>query len=128
VDAHLQHHDDALPGGTTTQTDTFLDAECRVPCPCEGLENPPAVWGDAFPTGTCSLENSGNLFVLTNQVDNTNGTLNVFSDPPSCLIFRGPGNPRVEIDGLTPLEVAACEASLRQIAFNDGVTCPAEGL
>ena len=128
LDSHLENHDDALPGGTTTQTDTVLDEECVVvTCPCEGLENPPAVWGDAFPTGECILANQGTLFALTNRVANADGTLNVFSTG-ECLLFRGPANPRVSRDGLTDLEVAACEASLRRIAFNDGVTCPEEGL
>jgi hypothetical protein len=105
--------------------------DCEIPppvtCPCEGLENPPAVWGDAFPTGECNLVNDGTLFVLTNRVSNTDGTLNVFSTG-ECILFRGPANPQVSRDGLTDLEVAACEASLRQIALNDGVTCPEEGL
>jgi hypothetical protein len=130
AEAHLRNHDDALPGGTTSQTGTVLDAECVevvVTCPCEGLENPPAVWGDDFPTGECLLVNNGTLFVLTNQVSNADGTLNVFSSG-ECILFRGPANPQVRIDGLTSLEVAACEASLRRIAFNDGVTCPQEGL
>ncbi len=26
---HLEYHDDALPGGKTTQTHTFLDADCN---------------------------------------------------------------------------------------------------
>jgi hypothetical protein len=37
-DAHLQNHDDALPGGATTQTGTVLDADCvevPVTCPCD---------------------------------------------------------------------------------------------
>jgi hypothetical protein len=36
--AHLEHHDDALPGGTTSQTGTVLDAECeevKANCPCD---------------------------------------------------------------------------------------------
>ena len=36
--AHLEHHDDALPGGTTSQTGTVLDADCEVVeviCPCD---------------------------------------------------------------------------------------------
>lgn len=35
--AHLEHHDDALPGGTTPQTGTVLDADCEeveITCPC----------------------------------------------------------------------------------------------
>lgn len=35
--AHLQNHDDALPGGTTSKTGTMLDADCEevtVICPC----------------------------------------------------------------------------------------------
>ena len=39
--AHLQNHDDAPPGGTTTQTGTELDEECveEVVCPCWTLED-----------------------------------------------------------------------------------------
>jgi hypothetical protein len=29
ADAHLKNHDDALPGGTTSQTGTLLDADCQ---------------------------------------------------------------------------------------------------
>jgi hypothetical protein len=35
--AHLEHHDDALPGETTSQTGTVLDTNCQevtVVCPC----------------------------------------------------------------------------------------------
>ena len=38
--AHLEHHDDAIPGGTTAQTGTVLDAECvEVTCPCGDASN-----------------------------------------------------------------------------------------
>jgi hypothetical protein len=38
VDAHFKNHDDAIPGGTTSQTGTPLDADCNevtVVCPCD---------------------------------------------------------------------------------------------
>ena len=37
MDAHLQNHDDAIPGRTTSQTGTPLDATCQpvtARCPC----------------------------------------------------------------------------------------------
>ena len=40
--AHLEHHDDAIPGGTTAQSGTDLDAECvkvAVTCPCGNASN-----------------------------------------------------------------------------------------
>jgi hypothetical protein len=36
VEGHLENHDDALPGKTTSQTGTVLDANCvEVTCPCD---------------------------------------------------------------------------------------------
>ena len=43
VNAHLKNHDDAIPGGTTSQTGTMLDADCvevTVTCPCDYSQVP----------------------------------------------------------------------------------------
>jgi hypothetical protein len=41
VDAHLKNHDDAIPGGTTSQTGTMLDEDCTVvTCPCDYSQVP----------------------------------------------------------------------------------------
>src|SRR5918997_1400204 len=40
--AHLEHHNDAILGGTTSQTGTVLDADCveeAVTCPCDFMLN-----------------------------------------------------------------------------------------
>ena len=41
--AHLEQHDDALPGGTTSQTGTVMDADCEevtATCPCDYSQVP----------------------------------------------------------------------------------------
>ena len=49
VAKHLTNHDDALPGGTTTQSGLQLDADCApvfTSCPCFSVEDATQALGD----------------------------------------------------------------------------------
>jgi hypothetical protein len=65
VDAHLRNHDDALPGGTTSQTGTRLNADCvevTVTCPCDYSQVPMTTEFWPSPSVFYSYERTTGLF------------------------------------------------------------------
>jgi hypothetical protein len=130
--AHLEQHDDALPGGTTSQTGTVLDKECvEITCPCEGLAFRDTPWDDSFETQICHIDprnkqgglnlHSGIQEIYTSQS---------FTGERSCAIQAtvlegcGPDTPEIcLVIAVTEEQNDACVASLRRIAANDGVPC-----
>jgi hypothetical protein len=127
--AHLEHHDDAIPSGTTAQTQTVLDADCEpveVICPCEGQMHEGVSWSTDFPRPlVClgSLMEGVGFLVILRRFQVFDDHLQIVATDNGRRCGFGVEHPIVEMD-LSLAEVAACEDSLRQIAANDGVTCP----
>jgi hypothetical protein len=135
----LENHDDAIPGGTTAQTGTVLDAGCEVieiTCPCEGKELLGEVWDtehwDTF-TSAFGTEFFVGIFAPCSEEsvqllegDCTEAAL-IAEDTPEgsvCEIFIEAESdlccPTLSIP-TSPAEHAACLESLRQIC---GADCP----
>jgi len=100
-------------------------------CPCEGDVYGPVAWGSSFPTARCVLfpiGEAGYKFA-TNTTERTSGQweLQTYEDPEdgrtSC-VAQTLGGAGVTIRPTTPGQHAACLASIRQIALEDGIICP----
>jgi hypothetical protein len=86
-------------------------------CPCEGLKARGVTWSDALPTTACELREQG-VFLAGAAGD----LLLVSTTTDACGIIAS-GQSVLSLDVLSPEAFEACNASLRRIAANDGVTC-----
>jgi hypothetical protein len=89
-------------------------------CPCEGLTTGNATWSDAFATTRCQVFSDGSVKLTgrQNQSLSTNTGTNVGNE---CDITASGG-----LTFVSPLSAAqfdACNASLRQIAASDIISC-----
>jgi hypothetical protein len=137
ADAHLTNHDDALPGGTTSQTGTRLDATCQpvtARCPC---------WDATFiertfaalqaPTAEifCGVAPGPGLILtwVPHQFDmrflaTLSGPGPAFCYAP-CTICAPPFTIQVfEGDVVTEADILAYESEIRRAAERLGVPCP----
>jgi len=135
VDDHLEDHDDALPGGTTSQTSTVLDADCvEVTCPCSdafgspvevheiflaqefdgvpvttncNFQQKPAVYRRDDVGRCCDAPPTFNYYVFNNAEDWY--CVVELRDHQSTILIND------DIHGLTDLEVAACHEDIRSL-------------
>jgi hypothetical protein len=126
--SHLEKHDDALPGGTTTRTGTALDAECvkvTVTCPCLGMTREGVTWDETFTATQCFQNPGGGLSVDNDPNAMFQGArLKARTLDNSCYIIT-PTTTYTLATGMSELELHDCFASIREIALNNDVVCPA---
>lgn len=122
---HLENHDDALPGGTTSQTGTDLNANCDevVPCPCEGLTLMGSTWDDSWDTAACLRIDSDLLLTDARILPGAELLAARSGRSAECFLQLIGSEVAIGFRDISEAEVAACEDSLRQIAANDGVSC-----
>jgi hypothetical protein len=140
ADAHFKNHDDAIPGGTTSQTGTLLDANCQpvtARCPCFDaalIERTFAALQIPTAELVCQLTPGPGLRIVRDPLR--------FSpiDPNFLATLSGPGpafcfaqcttcvsqlNIQVfEGDVVTETDILACESEIRRAAGDLGVQCP----
>jgi hypothetical protein len=143
AEAHLAHHDDAIPGGTTSQTSTRLDADCaELQCPCDySAENLDALGFTGVLNG-CILTNdmllpdgrrvssavfgTDCLFGPVGPVGCNFPSINVVSgifETHFGLCHITPSLPEELRFELTEEEFAACRADVIEAARASGVEC-----
>lgn len=85
---------------------------CRTQCPCAGRTVDQVAWSADFTTAVCVTNFVG---VILGQ-DQPFGLIGLDVLDDTCSV-------QDRIFEVTPEQAEACEASLRQIAANDGVNC-----
>ena len=91
-----------------------------VVCPCKGQGGGGKTWGDTFQTAECS--GIFDQLQLSETISFNPPHAELLVSGNYCRIVAG-GTVHFVKGKLTPEEAAACDASLRQIAAKDGVTC-----
>jgi hypothetical protein len=95
-----------------------------ITCPCEGTSGLGITWDDSFVAAVCGYSDEGGL-LLSSSATAPTPTLGVLVDEifgSSCGV--GISQTGFNSRSITMEEVTACNESIRQIAANDGVTCP----
>jgi hypothetical protein len=126
--AHLENHNDAIPGGTTSKTGTALDAECKeVTCPCDySAENLlrlgiTGVADGCIVTDTGAVLGTDCLFGPPGPTGCSGPLINVQATARSCSIRADPIFS--DILDLTAAELQACRDDVIQAAQALGITC-----
>jgi hypothetical protein len=138
VAAHLENHDDALPGGTTSQTGTLLDANCQpmtAMCPCFDASLIVETFAEVqMPVANtfCQLTPGPGLRIIglvgitidPSFVSHLNGPSPALCNA-QCQACQPPFNVRVDEGSVvTEADILACESEICQAADRLGVPCP----
>jgi hypothetical protein len=91
-----------------------------VTCSCAGLQADSITWSDAFETTICQFDGSGDVIILNKDFSVLDVTE---EDGAEVCILQSAFSHSVPRPLTTDAERAACNASLRQIAATDMVTC-----
>lgn len=121
TDAAVNPAAEEIPGnGIDDDCNPDTPDEPQLTCPCEGQSIHGVVWSDEFNAEACFLTTNG-YRVEAEQVEMYLTTwVHPVSGDDICTTYGYGGTSQP----LTEAELTACNASLLQIAANDGVTCP----
>jgi hypothetical protein len=133
--SHVAHGDAGVGEPVPGSPGFIFDEDCNlvevVTCPCAGEQAGAVTWDDSFNAVSCLVQFGGNQIFLRSAlpVEVADQLIINYCGPGglSCAFCRVTDrtlNEFVDVIIFTDAEFSACDASIRAIAANDGVTCP----